>query len=238
MKFRTTAVCAALVCAGAAAHADEVQDDRRLSYYFGYEMGKQLAGFQEQGFHADPQAAFDGLRAALSGQPSKLSDDEANALFDKLNERIQAARSSEAADNREAGSDFMAANQSDKNIKSTASGLQYRIKRQGKGAAVKLGDEVRVSYKGSLPDGEVFDQQADFSFTLEDGRFVAGWTEGLQLMRQGGSYTLYVPADLGYGDVPPSDEIPAGSTLVFDIDVLSVQSAAPAAKAKKGKRKK
>lgn len=222
----------------ATASADAVQDDRRLSYYFGYEMGKQLAEFQAKGFHADSQAAFDGMRAALSGQPSKLSDDEANTLFDQLNSRIQENMNSEAADNREAGNDFLAANQKDKNVKTTASGLQYRIKRQGKGAAVKLGDEVRVSYKGSLPDGQVFDQQDDFSFTLEDGRFVAGWTEGLQLMRQGGSYTLYVPADLGYGDVPPSDDIPAGSTLVFDIDVLSVQSAAPAAKAKKGKRKK
>ena len=111
-------------------------------------------------------------------------------------------------------------------MQTTASGLQYSVKKEGTGAAIAKGDLASVEYEGRLTNGEVFDSNKggkDFDVPVVDNTVIKGWIEGLQLMKQGGEYTLYIPADLAYGNASPSPKIPAGSVLVFDIKVNAVR---------------
>ena len=111
----------------------------------------------------------------------------------------------------------------DKDVKQTASGLQYKVVKEGKGAKPKATDEVLVHYTGKLLDGTVFDSSVQrgepISFPLNG--VIAGWTEGLQLMREGSVYMLYIPSELAYGD-GDNGAIPAGSTLIFEVELIKV----------------
>lgn len=107
------------------------------------------------------------------------------------------------------------------NMKTTPSGLQYQIHREGVGATAKFGDKLKVRYTGKLLNGKVFDSGV-FDLTLQDGVVIEGWTEGLQLMKQGGQYTLFVPADLAYGEMSPTPDIPANSPLIFEMEILEL----------------
>ena len=112
-------------------------------------------------------------------------------------------------------------------VKTTESGLQYKVTKDGPGAQVAKGDLVTVEYEGRLTDGTVFDSTKNHNnqpmdAPVVDGAFIQGWVEGLQLMKEGGEYTLYVPAKLAYGE-RGQGSIPANSVLVFDIKVNKVQ---------------
>lgn len=117
---------------------------------------------------------------------------------------------------------FFQKNSQQKGIKQTESGLQYRVHKQGKGKTIQLGDTVKVRYLGQLLNGKVFDK-GELDFVLEEGTVIEGWTEGLQLMKQGGRYTLYIPADLAYGEMSPSPDIPDNAALIFQMNIVSVQ---------------
>lgn len=118
---------------------------------------------------------------------------------------------------------FFQKNSQQKGVKQTESGLQYRVHKQGKGANIQLGDTVKVRYIGKLLNGKVFDK-GEFDFIFQDGMVIEGWTEGLQLMKQGGRYTLYIPADLAYGEMSPSPDIPDNAALIFHMNIVSVQA--------------
>lgn len=107
------------------------------------------------------------------------------------------------------------------NIKTTPSGLQYQIHRAGSGETAKFGDKLKVRYTGKLLNGKVFDSGV-FDLTLQDGVVIEGWTEGLQLMKKGGQYTLFVPANLAYGEMSPTPDIPDNSPLIFEMEVLEL----------------
>ena len=108
----------------------------------------------------------------------------------------------------------------------TASGLQYEIIKEGDGAQAKIGDNVSVHYTGTLVDGSKFDSSRDrnepFQFRLGVGQVIAGWDEGVALMKVGGQARLSIPSDLGYGDRGIPGVIPAKATLVFDVELLNV----------------
>ena len=124
----------------------------------------------------------------------------------------------------QAGADFMATEAADPNVHKTPSGLEYRIVKQGTGPRPKETDTVTVNYIGTLTDGTKFDSSFDrgqpATFPL-DG-VIAGWTEGLQYMPVGSEYIFYIPPALGYGS-QTTDSIPANSTLVFDVTLISIQ---------------
>jgi FKBP-type peptidyl-prolyl cis-trans isomerase len=130
-----------------------------------------------------------------------------------------------AAKNVAAGAAFMAKNAKEPGVVTTPSGLQYKIVHEGPAGGVhpKPVDEVKVNYEGTLLDGTVFDSSykrgQPVIFTL--GRLVPGWVEGIQLMKPGDEFLLYVPSKLGYGD-SDGGPIPGGSTLVFKIELLGV----------------
>ena len=139
------------------------------------------------------------------------------------------ARTQAQTDGAAAGATFMAQNAKASGIQVTASGLQYRILRSGPAAGPHPGhaDEVKVNYEGRLLDGQVFDStyQRGVPATLEVGGVIPGWQEALKLMRPGDTWTVYLPADLAYGD-QGAGPIPPGSTLVFKLELIAVNHGA------------
>jgi peptidylprolyl isomerase/FKBP-type peptidyl-prolyl cis-trans isomerase FklB len=136
------------------------------------------------------------------------------------------ALSSAAEKNEAAGAAFLKKNAAQPGVKVLPSGLQYKVVREGPAGGVhpKPRDEVKVNYEGTLLDGTVFDSSYKAGqpvvFTL--GGLIPGWVEGIQLMKPGDEFLLYVPAKLGYGDTDSGGPIPPGSTLVFRIELLGV----------------
>lgn len=121
--------------------------------------------------------------------------------------------------------DYLKTNKSKEGVKVTPSGLQYRVLRKGTGRKPSKSDAVEVHYKGSLINGKVFDSSykrgQSISFPLN--RVIAGWTEGLQLMKEGAKYELVIPANLGYGINGAGSSIPPRATLIFEVELIKVQ---------------
>ena len=162
-----------------------------------------------------------GLQAALSGKASLSAADQQN-LQSLL--RVAHERSLEA--NHKAAAAYLAANAKKPGVVTTASGLQYKVLQDGSGDSPKATDTVSVNYRGTTLDGREFDSSyktgKPVSFPV--GRVIPGWTEGLQLMKPGGKYQLFIPPQLAYdAQSPPGSGIPPGSMLVFDVDLVSVQ---------------
>lgn len=127
-------------------------------------------------------------------------------------------------ENREEGEAFLAKNLKQEGVKTTKSGLQYKVIKTGKGATPKPTDVVSCHYRGTLIDGTEFDSSYARNEPTEFpvNRVIAGWTEALQLMHVGDKWKLYIPADLAYGNHPPGPPIKAGSVLVFELDLLGI----------------
>ena len=194
----------------------------------GYEIATQLdlAGLKKSGITIDKDALFAAIEDQMAGTPSKMTPEQVQAVMTAVTEKMQAAAAKEAEATAAAGKQWLEANKSKEGVQTTASGLQYSVKKEGTGAAIAKGDLVSVEYEGRLTNGEVFDSNKggkDFDVPVVDNTVIKGWIEGLQLMKQGGEYTLYIPADLAYGNASPSPKIPAGSVLVFDIKVNAVR---------------
>lgn len=123
-----------------------------------------------------------------------------------------------------ADTDYLESNKGKEGVHVTSSGLQYKILREGKGRKPGQNDTVEVHYKGTLIDGTIFDSSykrgQSISFPLN--RVIAGWTEGLQLMKEGAKYELVIPARLGYGSRGAGNVIPPNATLVFEVELLKV----------------
>ena len=139
---------------------------------------------------------------------------------------VPTAAATTAAANPTPAVDYMATITADPEVKTTASGLMYKVDTEGTGAKPTASDTVTVNYEGRLLDGTVFDssyarnQPATFGLN----QVIAGWTEGLQLMPVGSKYTFYIPGNLAYGANPPAGSgIPVNATLVFDVELLSIK---------------
>ena len=224
----TAAASSAGTSAAASAPAGLEGTEKQLSYLLGYEISTQLdlAGLKKSGITIDKDALFAAIEDQMAGTPSKMTPEQVQAVMTAVTEKMQAAAAKEAEAAAAAGKQWLEANKSKEGVQTTASGLQYSVKKEGTGAAIAKGDLVSVEYEGRLTNGEVFDSNKggkDFDVPVVDNTVIKGWIEGLQLMKQGGEYTLYIPADLAYGNASPSPKIPAGSVLVFDIKVNAVR---------------
>jgi len=124
-----------------------------------------------------------------------------------------------------AAEQFLVENAKKEGVKTTASGLQYKVIKSGTGATPKPTDTVKVHYHGTLTDGTVFDSsvQRGQSISFPVNRVIAGWVEALQLMKVGDKWTLFIPARLAYGERSPSSKIPANSPLVFEVELLGIE---------------
>jgi FKBP-type peptidyl-prolyl cis-trans isomerase FklB len=128
--------------------------------------------------------------------------------------------------NLKEGEAFLTANAKKEGVKTTASGLQYRVSKSGAGKSPKATDSVKVHYHGTLIDGTVFDSSIErgMPITFAVNGVIAGWTEALQLMKEGDKWTLYIPSKLAYGERGPGGKIGPNSTLIFEVELLSVEA--------------
>ena len=169
---------------------------------------------------------FNALNDAKAGK-AKFSKELEEQQIQKLNEMLRAKHeeitSKKAAENKEAGKKFLEENKKKNNVIETASGLQYQVLVKGAGKKPSATDKVKVHYTGKLLDGTVFDSsvQRGEPVTFGLNQVIPGWTEGLQLMEEGGKSILYIPSNLAYGD-RDMGQIPPGSTLIVEVELLKV----------------
>ena len=205
----------------------ELKDDKaKESYSVGYQFGQNLKKLETD---LDAEVLSLAIREALSGKESRLSDEEMRAAVASLQERtmaaMQASIKEKAEKNLAEGQKFLAENKTKEGVKTTDSGLQYKVLEEGEGPSPKVGDTVTVHYRGTLVDGTEFDssyqrgQPATFPIT----GVIPGWTEALQLMRKGSKWVLFIPSDLAYGERGAGNRIPPNSTLIFEVEMISYQ---------------
>ncbi len=199
----------------------------QISYMVGMDMAKLLEPAKTE---VDIDTTIKAMRDVLDGKKVLLTEEQANQIRETFAEKMQAKRIAEAmADSRknaEEGNKFLAENAKKPGIQTTASGLQYQVVSEGKGAKPGGADAVKVKYKGTLLDGKEFDSteaQGGEPAVLPLDRVIPGWSEGIRLMPVGSKYKFWIPANLAYGDqVPPGAPIPPNATLVFDVELLDV----------------
>jgi FKBP-type peptidyl-prolyl cis-trans isomerase len=190
-----------------------------------YAMGVSLASFyKQQGITKINTALVSkAINDVINGKTPQLDEMTANNVMNRCISEVQEAKSKP---NIAAGEAFLKTNQSRAGVKTTATGLQYEVLREGSGEKPQADDTVTVNYKGTLIDGTEFDNSytrgAPITFSL--GRVIPGWTEGLQLMSVGSKYKFYVPYTLAYGPME-NGPIPGGSALIFEVEMLGVGKA-------------
>lgn len=191
----------------------------KLSYAWGMALGQQL---RAMGVSNLDNAEFDeGVHAAFDGKETKITPEEANKL---IQEYLQELTEKKAAEIKSVGEKFLEENKKNENVKVTASGLQYVVDKEGTGEQPTATDEVTVHYTGKLLDGTVFDSSVSRGepATFPLNRVIPGWTEGVQLMKEGAKYTFFIPSDLAYGPQGVPNAIPPHSTLIFDVELIKV----------------
>jgi FKBP-type peptidyl-prolyl cis-trans isomerase FklB len=195
------------------------------SYAVGMSIG---LGLHKQGVGVDPAIVARGLRDAMAGGKTLLTEDEMKAAIQQLQAEVhkeqeaKAHVAGEAA--RKQGEAFLAANKSKEGVVALPDGLQYKILTAGNGPKPTASDTVTVNYRGTLINGQEFDSSykrgQPVSFPV--GGVIRGWTEALQLMPVGSKWQLFIPADLAYGDRGAGSDIGPGETLIFEVELLSI----------------
>lgn len=191
----------------------------KLSYAWGLAMGRQLKGMGVSNLDAD--TFRNGVMNAFDGTEPEIPVEEAQKLINDYLQELQ-DKAEKAA--RAEGEQFLSENGKKENVKTTASGLQYVVEKEGTGAQPTAEDEVTVHYTGKLLNGQVFDSSVNRGepATFPLNRVIPGWTEGVQLMKEGAKYTFFIPSDLAYGPQGVPGAIPPHSTLIFDVELIKV----------------
>jgi FKBP-type peptidyl-prolyl cis-trans isomerase len=207
---------------------------QKRSYAIGADIGKKVGGqLKAQSVELDPAMVARGIRDALSGAKSAMTDEEIRTTLTELRAQLQqkqAAVVQEAsAKNKQEGEAFLAANKGKEGVVTLPSGLQYKILKEGDGKKPLATDTVQCNYRGTLIDGTEFDSSAKHggapaSFPVNG--VIKGWTEALQLMPVGSKWQLFVPSDLAYGDRGAGGSIGPGATLIFEVELVSIQDKA------------
>ena len=229
---------AALLTASTACSQEKTQlkDERdKVSYSIGLDIGNT---FKKQNMDINTEALMSGLKDAVGGAKPQMTEEEMKttmASFSKSMMEKQAAVAKEAgAKNAAEGEKFLADNKGKEGVKTTASGLQYKVIKEGTGPSPKETDTVETHYRGTLINGTEFDSSyaRNEPATFPVNRVIKGWTEALQLMKVGSKYELYIPANLAYGERGAGQEIGPNSTLKFEVELLGIkEGAGPAAAA-------
>ena len=199
----------------------------KLSYALGHNIGHQLIGMGlGKSLNIDDYAAA--IRDVMEGRPEQMSAAEVQQVlqhfFSELEERQQAEAAERGRAARADGEAFLQRNKLRPEVTTTPSGLQYEVLQQGTGRQPKASDTVRCHYEGRLIDGTVFDSSyrrgvpADFGLR----QVISGWTEGVQLMKEGAKYRFFIPYNLAYGEHGAGADIPPYAALIFDVELIEV----------------
>jgi len=192
---------------------------QKISYALGYEVANQTPA------ELDVNAFVQGIRDGHAHTPAAYTQEQLQAAYTAYQQEAQQKELEHAKKSESSNNDFLAENAKKEGVKTTASGLQYKIITEGTGKRPTATSVVKVHYKGQLTDGKVFDSSYDRGEPVEFplNKVIPGWTEGLQLLKEGGKATFYIPAKLGYGEQGVPGMIPANSTLIFDVELLEVK---------------
>jgi FKBP-type peptidyl-prolyl cis-trans isomerase len=201
---------------------ESLQD--RASYIIGFNIGRT---FKTNDLQANPDLVLKGLRDGLAGDTGLLTPEEMQSTMQALQQQVQTAQAAKqkalGEKNKTEGAAFLEKNKARAGVKTTASGLQYEVLKEGTGPAPKATDTVTVNYKGTLMDGSTFDSSYDrgepATFVLN--QVIPGWTEGVQLMKVGSKYKFYIPSNLAYGEQAPP-QIGPNAPLIFEVELLSI----------------
>lgn len=197
----------------------------QLGYSYGYVMGRTNADTLKQ---INLNAFIQGIKEGSTGQKASLTDEEmakALAQYKQQTEAKQMLEFKQAADvNAKQGEAFLVENAKKAGVITRPSGLQYSVLQQGFGKSPSAKSKVSVNYEGRLLDGTVFDSSfaRNEAVEFQVSQVIQGWTEGLQLMKEGAKYRFFIPAKLAYGEIGAGDAIGPNSTLIFDVELLKV----------------
>ncbi len=233
MKIFCLFTLSALFAASIFAQDNALKDDRdKVSYSIGLDIGTT---FKKQGMDLNPDVVLRGMRDGLSATKPLLTEEEMRTTMTEYSktmvEKQQTANKEAATKNKEAGEKFLAENKSKPGVKTTASGLQYKVIKEGTGKIPKETDTVVTNYRGSLISGTEFDSsyKRNEPTTFPVNRVIKGWTEALGLMKVGSKYQLFIPAELAYGERgAAAGGIGPNETLIFDIELLDIKNPTPA----------
>ncbi len=200
--------------------------NQQASYIFGMQAGASLKEMKDQGVEIDLDKFKEALQTTYDGKTPQISEQQAQEIImtfmTEQQQKMQAKLTEEGKANLAKGEAFLKENANKEGVKTTASGLQYKINKEGTGKQPKATDIVSVDYTGKLIDGTEFDSNKGnppVEFPLN--AVIKGWTEGVQLMKEGGEYTFYIPANLAYGE-QGQGKIPPNATLIFDVKLVKV----------------
>ena len=202
-------------------------DKQKASYAIGMNWG---TGLHRQGIDLDTPALLQGMKDALAGGKTLMTEEEASAALKKLSSELQAKQQAKAkeeeASNAKEGAAFLAANKSKPGVVTLPSGLQYKILKEGSGPKPTATDTVVCNYRGTLVNGTEFDSsfKRNEPATFPVSGVIKGWTEALQLMGVGSKWQLFIPPDMAYGARgTPNGPIGPNSTLIFEVELLSIK---------------
>ena len=237
MTYSKILLATAIAAAIGSVQAVELKSESdKVGYALGVDMGSTVK--EIGGDKINLEAVISGLKDAAEGKELAMKREDMDKTMQTFAEarmkEMQAQLEKEIAANAEAGKKFLDENGKKDGVKTTATGLQYNVEKEGKGAKPTKSDSVTVNYEGRLLDGTVFDSSYErkepVTFNVSD--VIPGWVEGLQLMNEGSKYTLYIPSNLAYGETGAPPSIPPNATLTFDVELLKVNGDTARAEAK------
>jgi FKBP-type peptidyl-prolyl cis-trans isomerase len=243
MKPTTALLCAALAAASLT-HAQEVKPAQpadapaaaaapaapatpapvsmdKVSYFIGNNIGQN---FKSQGIAIDIPALNEGIKAALSGEKPKYTQEELMTAMQAFEASMQAKAAARGQEAKAAGDKALAENGKRKGVTTTASGLQYEVIKEGTGAKPTATEKVSVHYHGTLLNGKVFDSSVERGMPITFGvqEVIKGWTEALQLMPVGSKWKIYIPSQLAYGENGAGGDIGPNEALIFEVELLGI----------------
>ncbi len=233
MKFISAILFSAGVVSIACAAEESTplaDDTAKINYSVGYQIGSD---FRYQEMEVRPEVVIQGILDAIGDDEALMSSSEMRRTMADLGKRIadQKRERKEALlrQRQEQSRLFHEENGKKPDVTSMESGLQYRVLEQGSGETPGKTDKVVVNYTGKLLDGTVFDSSFERGqpATFQVDQVIKGWTEALQLMKQGGRWELYIPPGLAYGDMGSPPNIPPHSTLIFEVELIAIQKNKP-----------
>jgi FKBP-type peptidyl-prolyl cis-trans isomerase FklB len=219
--------------------SDSMSQKDKTSYALGYSQGERLKQFQKQSeADIDFNTILKGFSDSLLNAKPALTDAQLNEVMAAFQSAMQKKQQSMMAKqqektkesgekNKAEGSKFLAENKKKKGVKTLKSGLQYKVLTEGKGNTPKASDSVTVNYRGTLIDGTEFDSsyKRGQPLTFQVGGVIKGWTEALQLMKEGSKWQLFIPENLAYGDSgTPGGPIGPNAALIFEVELISIKA--------------